>query len=518
MSGQARSRRWIWVLAVPPALFIAWFYLYPVGSLLLETLGAGSLPAIGRSSSVIWFTFAQAAASTVATVLVALPLTAVLSNFDFPGRSLVRAAVTVPFVLPTVVVGAAFLALGVAQSPVAIVAAHVFFNVAVVVRTVGATWARLGPSAFEAARVLGARRFRAFREITLPALLPSLAAAASIVFLFSFTSFGVVLILGGLRYRTIEVEIYRRAITFLDFPAAAALAIAQLVGVAGIMAWYGYVQRRNQAGLQLVPETVRLRKPGRWAPLATAIVMSTLALLWAPLISLVRASFAGNGAGWRFLATQTSAAVSPAAAIGNSLRYAGITLVVAVILGGMAAWVVAGSARGTARLLDLALMLPLGTSAVTVGLGFLVALDEPIDLRGSWVLVPLAHSLIAIPFVVRATVPALRSIRLELKEAAAVLGASPRRVWREIELPLVARSLAVGAGFAAAVSLGEFGATSFVARPVSATVPTLLFRLLARPGTASYAGAMALATVLMALTAGLILVADRGRGGDVGAF
>ena len=146
-------------------------------------------------------------------------------------------------------------------------------------------------------------------------------------------------------------------------------------------------------------------------------------------------------------------------------------------------------------------MLPLGTSAVTIGFGFLLALDRPIDLRGTVALVPLAHALVAIPFVVRVTLPLLRSIKRELREAAAVLGASPARVWREIDLPIVARALAVGAGFAAVVSLGEFGATSFVVRPASMTVPALIFRYLGRPGSSSFATAMALAVVLAVITA-----------------
>ena len=167
---------------------------------------------------------------------------------------------------------------------------------------------------------------------------------------------------------------------------------------------------------------------------------------------------------------------------------------------------------------DTVLMLPLGVSAVTIGLGFLIALDRPIDLRGSFVLVPLAHALVALPFVVRAALPLLRSIRPELREAARVLGASPARVWREIDLPIIRRALLVGAGFAAAVSLGEFGATSFVARPASTTIPTLIFRLLGRPGTASYGTALALAVVLAMITAALILLIERFRVGGESWF
>jgi thiamine transport system permease protein len=157
-------------------------------------------------------------------------------------------------------------------------------------------------------------------------------------------------------------------------------------------------------------------------------------------------------------------------------------------------------------------MLPLGTSAVTVGFGFLIALDKrPLDLRTSAALIPIAHAIVAIPFVVRAMVPVLRSIDPRVRDAAATLGASPARVWREVDLPVVARALTVAAGFAAAVSLGEFGATVFIARPDTPTIPVAIYRLLGRPGSANFGQAMALSTLLMLVTAVVALAVERAR-------
>ncbi len=143
-----------------------------------------------------------------------------------------------------------------------------------------------------------------------------------------------------------------------------------------------------------------------------------------------------------------------------------------------------GYRRGwLSRGFDALIMLPLGTSAVTVGFGFIVALDRPpLDLRTSALLIPIAHSLIAMPFVLRAVAPVIRSIDPRLREAAAVLGAAPRRVWREVDLPVIRRAALVGAAFAFAVSLGEFGATLFIARPDTPTIPVAVARLLSQPG------------------------------------
>lgn len=509
-------------LVAVPALFLGYFFVYPVASILVEAAsGEGGLSFLTRASTAgtIWFTLWQAAASTVLTLLVAFPLTWVVSTFDFPGRRWVMAIVTVPFVLPSVVVASAFIALGLRNSIGAILLAHVFFNVSVVVRTVSTVWARLDRAPIEAARTLGASPWTAFRKITLPILGPSVAAASSIVFLLCFTSFGIVLLLGGLRLRTIEVEIYQRVTTFLDLPAAGALALVQLIGITAVMALYAGLQERRSRRVHLRAESQVLRSPRRkehaWV---WTIVGTTLALTLVPPAVLIARSLRTGGAGWRFLVDTGPLAVDPGAAITNSLQSAAIAASIALIIGIPAAVVVARAAPTWGRWIDVVVMLPLGTSAVTIGLGFLVALDRPIDLRTAPIIVPIAHALVAIPFVVRAVLPTIRSIRTVLRDAAAVLGASPSRVWREIDLPLMARAVGVAGGFAAAVSLGEFGATAFIVRPGTITVPTLIYQLLGRPGAITFSGAMAMSVVLMVLVAALVMSLDRLRAGELGAF
>ena len=235
-----------------PCAFIAVFFAYPVASILgrgLAPNGALDLDPLRRvftdptQRGVVWFTVWQAALSTVLTLVLALPGAYVLARLRFPGRSLVRALVTIPFVMPTVLVASAFLALGVPRSLGAILLAHVFFNYAVVVRVVGELWRHLDPQEEDAARMLGASRLRVFREITLPALRPGIVAAATITFLFCFTSFGVILFLGGPTRSTIETEIYRQTTRFLDLPLAAALSIVQLAAVIALLWLVGRFQR-----------------------------------------------------------------------------------------------------------------------------------------------------------------------------------------------------------------------------------------------------------------------------------
>jgi thiamine transport system permease protein len=527
-----------------PVVFFGWFFVYPLVAILatgLTDAGRIDLSPLGdvlgsaRLRGVAWFTIWQACASTILTLLVGLPAAYVLARYEFPGRRLVRAAVIVPFVLPTVVVGTAFLALLGPGGPLgvdlrrtvwAILLAHVFYNVAVVVRTVGTLWERLDPTLEDAAAVLGASRWRAFREVTLPLLRPAIASAASIVFLFTFTSFGVILILGGLQFSTLETEIYTQATALLDLPVAAAISLLQLAGVGTLLLVYSRRQARRNVELALQARADTARRPATWQ--ARSLVTATLAmlalLLGSPIAVLVLRSVTAGGSWtidfYRGLGESTAGAlaVPPGQAIFNSLRFAAAATVLALGIGMLAAVIITYRRGRVATAFDAILMLPLGTSAVTIGFGFLVALGRPVDLRTSPWLVPIAHALVAVPFVVRAATPVMASIPARLREAAAVLGAGPGRAWREVDLPIATRAALVGAGFAFAVSLGEFGATSFIARPSTPTLPVAIFRLLGQPGAATFGRAMALATILMALTAAAILLADRFRLGDLGDF
>ena len=525
------------MLLVVPLAFLACFFAWPVANIVGEGLrgdagwdlrGVGEVLGDEGLRQVAWFTMWQAAASTVLTLLVALPAAHVLSTYDLPGRRLIQAVLVVPFVLPTVVVGAALLsligpggALGVdlRGSALAIVVAHSFFNHSVVVRTVSSLWEGLDPTTEEAARVLGASRARAFAQVTWPAIRPAVASAAAIVFLFSFTSFGVVRILGGSGRSTLETEIYRQTADLFDLPVASVLALLQLTAVVAMLAVHGWLERRQEARWATMRAPARRAVRG-WRDRAwvTGNLVLMAGWLGIPLLVLVARSFrVGDGyglAGWRALGgihPTSRLFVSPAEAIANSLRFASIATLLAVGLGAMAAVALVRARGRVARAIDGVLLLPLGISAVTVGFGFLIALDQPIDLRASPWLVPIAQAVVAIPFVVRTLSPVLRSIDPRLRDAAAVLGASPRRTWLAVDLPLASRALLVAAGFAFAISLGEFGATVVIARADAPTVPITIARLLGRPGVVNAAQGYALCVVLMVLTTVAVLLVDRWR-------
>jgi thiamine transport system permease protein len=508
---------------VVPAAFLALFFVYPLGSILERGLTQGSgfrfpgdILFSHDTIQIAWFTIWQATASTVLTLLAGMPLAWATARVHFRGQRLVRALVVVPFVLPTVVVATAFLALlptSLERGVVPILLAHVFFNVAVVVRIVGGYWSRLDPRLWDVAATLGASPARRFRELTLPALRPALAAAGALTFLFCFTSFGVVVILGGPTRLTLEAAIYDEAARTFDLRAAAALALLQLVAVALIVSVSSRLEARAGLITPIASERTAARAPARRERAALVAILSGGALLLgAPLAALVvRSLDTPQGIGlafYRALGDETpSLLVPPWHAIFNSLAYAAAATAIALTIGGLAATAIA---RRPAGWLDIAVMLPLGASAVMLGYGFVIGFDTtPIDFRGSLWIVPVVQSLVAAPFVVRLLAPALRAVDPKLREAAAVLGASPGRIRREIDLPLALRPLGIAAGLAFSIALGEFGATVFLARSDHPTLPVAIFRFLGRPGAENQGAAAALCVVLMAVTTAAVLAAER---------
>jgi len=535
-------------LALGPVLVLAVFFVLPVSGMVgrgffadgrLDPGGVAEVLTRARTHRVLWFTVWSAGLATLLSVLLGLPAAYVLHRLRFPGRDLVRALLLVPFVLPTVVVGVAFRLLvgesgplgflDIDGTPVAIIAALVFFNLAVVIRAVGATWESLDARPAEAAAALGASPSQVFRTVTFPALRPALVSAASVVFLFCATSFGVVLTLGGLRYSSVETEIYLLTTQLLDLQAAAALSLLQLLAVTALLVLMGRLRATTAPTVER--RVARPRRPRRQDLPQLGVTGAVLVLVAAPVLTLVAGSLRVHDAwsldNYRRLTTvgDGSALLVPVTdALVTSLRTAVDATWMALLLGGLIAVVVSrrSLSRGERRLrgtLDGFFMLPLGVSAVTLGFGFLITLDRPpLSMRDSPLLVPIAQALVALPLVVRTLAPVLTGVDDRQRQAAASLGAGPLRAFLTVDLPAVRRPLLAAAGFAFAVSLGEFGATSFLARDEHPTLPVVIYQLIGSPGSANFGMALAASVVLAATTALVVLVVDRLGVRSVGAF
>lgn len=534
-------------LALGPVLVLVVFFVLPVGGMVarglwtdgdLDVSGVLEVLARPRVHRVLWFTIWSSATATVVTLLLGVPSAYALHRLSFPGVGFLRAALLVPFVLPTVVVGVAFRQLITDGGPLgglhldgtatAIIAALVFFNVAVVIRAVGTAWEGLDRRPAEAAAALGAAPLRVLLTVTLPMLRPAIVSAASVVFLFCATAFGVVLTMGGLRYSTVETEIYLLTTQLFDLQAAAALSVLQLLTVTVLLLVAHRARRHQVVVARSAPRPVRPRRADLPAVLVLGLVVLLVSL---PIGTLVAGSLQVEGAWslgnyWALGTTGDREAilVPVTDALVNSLRIALDATWMSLLLGLLVAFVVTRRShtpgeRRVRSVLDGFFMLPLGVSAVTLGFGFLITLDRPpLDLRDSPLLVPIAQALVALPLVVRTIVPVLSGIDDRQRQAAASLGAAPWRAVLTVDLPVVRKPLLAAAGFAFATSLGEFGATSFLARDDHPTLPIVIYRLLGHPGEQNYGMALAASVVLAATTAAVMLSVERLRVRSVGTF
>lgn len=517
-------------LRVVPAAFIAILFVWPVAALVRRALavGTGDGLAVLMDRTHAWhllgFTLFQAALSAVLALVVAVPMVWLIARVRVPGSLLLMVIITVPFVLPTVVVGVVFRALlggplgflGLDSGLWPILLAHAFLNVAVVARVVGAAWRSLDPRMVEAAWTLGAGRWRAFVGIVAPRLAPAVGAALALVFLFCSTSFGVIVILGNGEIRTLETEIYTQAIGYFRIPEAVVLSMLQIVVVVAALLVTRLFDRPAPNAAGRVSDTRFVPRGRQWVPVGAAVAWTVLVLVGPIAVLAVRSVRPVVGGAWtldgyRSLTVSVNG-VTPLATLRYSLTTALLAMVIALVVGLLAA-VAMHRSRGVGGTVgNVVATIPLGISAVTLGFGYLIVLAAlPSQFSDSPLVIPCVQALIAIPVVVRIAVPALASVPERLRQAAATLGASPTRVFWTVDAPMIGRSLAAAGGFAFVMALGEFGATSFLARADTTTLPVLIGSALNRPGAGNLATAMAASMVLVVMTTIAVILVEAFR-------
>ncbi|MFM5968582.1 MAG: ABC transporter permease [Micrococcales bacterium] len=522
--------RYLRLIAVwaAPLLFVAVLFYWPLTKILALGFEAGANSvALGTSTlAAVWFTIWQAALSTVICLLLGVPGAYLLYRRQFRGRNALRVLITLPLVLPTIVIAIAFVAFqnlnglysffGIDQESNSIfwiIAAHVFINYSLSVRSIGGVWATLDLELEEAAELAGAGRFRTLVSISLPQLRSAIVSAAALTFLFCATSYGVILILGGGLVHSLETEIASAAVQYLDLGKAALLAMFQTgltIAALGLSTRIG----RRAVSLEQIDESARLPRLSRrdWAAIAVT-APTILGLIGVPLVSVLIKSFQ-SPTGWNFdnftlLATRGERDllnVTVFEAASNSLRNVLISTSLAIVIGSAVSFLLSRNIRNRGHqfatwLLDLAFLLPMGISSVVLAFGYLITFNgEPFALRTSWLAVPLIQSLMATPLVIRMVYPALESISPEQREAAATAGATSGQTWWYIELGIIRHVFVTAIGYAAIASIGEYGAASLLTFGNQATLPTVLFQLISRPGSTNFGMAMAIAAILVVLT------------------
>lgn len=477
----------------------------------------------------MWFTFWQAALSAVLALLFGIPGAYVLYHRSFLGQKFLRAFITVPFMLPTIVVAIGFTAfrqlpfvsqllLGHSGIPI-IICANIFMNYSLAVRIIGGVWTTLDSGLEDAAALDGAGRLRTLISVSLPQLGNAVASAAALIFLYCAANFGLVLVLGESSVKTIETEIYVASTQYLDLSKAAGLVLIQtlLTIIAFIVA-----QRLSKGRINFFGTTsLERRKPldKRDVPAAVITTGFISLVIFLPLITVLwRALRVGdsfsliNFTNLGGFGARDVLSISVGQAALNTVRNAIIATFLSVTLGVLIGYLLSrprenGHAGPFARTMDIVFQMPVGISSVVLGLGYLVCFGGGLfPLRSSWLVTPIAQSLLSIPLVIRMVYPALTSIDNELRESAQTESASPSQVWWLIELPIIRNVILMTTGYAAVIAIGEFGAANFLAYGDQGTLPIVLYQLISRPGAQNYGMAMAASSLLIG-TALLIMYA-----------
>jgi thiamine transport system permease protein len=485
-------------------VFLSVFFVVPVANALLRFFRFSAFSDVLSNQSlrgVAWFSLWEATISTLGTLAIGLPVTWALSRFTFRGSRIARGILTAPFVLPAVVVAAGVLAITDSRGVIPILWAHVVFNVSVILRIVGPRWAMVNRRLEHAAATLGARPTRTFTHVVLPHISDAVISAATLVFVYCFTSFGVIAILGGVSRRTLETEIFTQAVRLGNTETATALAVLQVIIISAVLFITRQSSRANTTSLHVsAPHPLRTKPRHRITPLlisATAVV-----IVASPLLATIYRSLVVNSklslSAWRtiFSGSLPSLSVSPQSVIATSLVFAVFAACICVPLALLVA---------TTSAPRSVFSIPLAVSAATLGIGLIITFNtSPYAWRSERWFIPVIHAVIALPLVIRALEPAAHAIPPSLRNASATLGASPFATWVRVDLPILKPAILRATGLSMAVSLGEFGATSFLSRSGSTTLPIAIAQLLGRPGVATQQASFALAALMVLVTVGVM--------------
>jgi thiamine transport system permease protein len=492
-------------------------------------LSLGSLLSQPRFLRSLAFTLAQALASTVAAMALGIPGAALVARYSFPGRKALKSLSVFPFCMPPVLVVLAFVLyygnsgvvnrvlmalFGFTEPPIGflysfwgIVFVHGFYEFPLVLQIVGEAWASLPRDTEQAARLLGAGRFRAFATGTLPSLMPALAHCAGIVFLLCFFSFAVVMIFGGLSGSTLEVEVYRRSRFEADPSGAAAIALAETCIALIVVALIGLSDRRT-AVLRAAGSPPALEKPRAAAALGLGIYAAFILLFFfGPLVSIaVQAFLVRSGpAGPSALGVGNFERILIGAKAGflKSLADTVSTALPAACIATLVGSIGALALRRGGSIAQAAAALPLAVSGIVASLGW--SLMFP---RGGLALIPLAQALGALPYVLKSVASNLAALEHSPVEAARTLGAGRFRAVFDVELRSVAPAIGVSFAFALAVAAGDLNVPLVLGRSGYEPLSVLLYRLI---GAYRLNEACAVGVLLGLLSSFAFFISDRRR-------
>jgi thiamine transport system permease protein len=518
------------------------FYLIPVFYMFLTIFLDGNeivqnfsfLISDPRVSNAFVFSLWQGILSTIISLIIGFPIAYLFSHYRFKGDNFLKSILTIPFLLPPIVVVQGFITVyaenGIVNSFIqnylpfistfdlysvnGIILAHVFYNTPIIIRMISVSWEKLDRKPLEVAETLGATKIRRFLRLELPQLKYSILSACLLVFLYCFTSLAVVLSFGGLQVRTMEVQIFRfaKSLPYIDFALASALAFIQLIFLLLFIILYYLLTKKSviQEKVGLFPKkSINLRKKENLIIIFYLFTFSIFVIL--PMLGVFFNSFfdrLGNYTFENFLILfsntyDATIQTSFARLLLNTLFIALMAMMFSLIMSmGLIVvlryWKPIQRWNEKEKSLDwfqLILLLPLASSGLLVALGLYSIFKSTIfysDL--DIVIIIMAHSIAALPITSRIINTGFYNLNRDLSQVGATLGANKLKILLKIEIPLVIKAIFVASLFSFAISLGEFGSTLFINPQEFTTLGIAIYRLL---GTQNLGLSSAMSTILM---------------------
>ena len=519
--------------------FFALFFFAPIGGVYMEALRgvpAGvvlervrSVLASTRTMRIVGFTTGQAALSAAIAVVAAMPLAYMISHYTFPGKRLAYSLSLIPFVLPSIIVVVCMISFygksGLLNSILGtdfnlvynfrgIVLAHVFYNFSLAIRIISTAWSSIDRRFREAAESLGERPLGLFVRVTLPLLAPAIVSAFVLIFIYCFLSFGIILVFGGVRFSTIEVAIYQETYVNLDLITAAVYATLQLGLSVGFLALasraIGRARVARSGSECVLPSLAAASRVGR--VFMTAYAVAAVVFVLGPILTMVaRALTNADGAfsieGFRQLLVPGAADRNVEGILRSTIpgviwRSIAIAAASGTLIFLLAA-ALALSLRGKRpSSFESFLQLPMAMSFVTVSLGLRFVWGATIAPAA---LVVLGQFFIGFPLVFRILRTGVDELGDGLVRSAEILGASRWAVLRDVEVPLLRRTLLNGYAYALALPFADLTVVLAAGRGRIATFPVAIYRLI---GFRSFDLALALAVIYIVICLGLFLVID----------
>ncbi len=530
-SFRGKKNVWLIVSFLLPLSFLFVFFFYPLINIIrFAFFGSNGfslksfLAVLSDSYTlrVLAFTFKESFLSAAITLLIALPGAYIISHFRFKGRDALVSLATIPFILPSVLVALGFIILfgrsGMVNTflikilhfhhPVnllysfwGIILVHVFYNFPIPLRIIGASWDGLPKKYSFAAQSLGASNLEVFFKVTLPLLLPSVISSFTLVFMFCFLSFVIILVIGGAKFATLEVSIYTYYNMFFDFKTGSALALIQAAFT--LLFVYVYMKTGSFAGKseekREIYEYKSLFENRKSFIFSTIYLIFVFPVIFLPLIVIFASSFT-NPVTSEFTLNNFidlfSGKFTYITSIGiyrvilNSIFFALFATALSTIFAVMISY----SVKKLSKLKDFLvalLMLPIAISPVTIAFSYILTFRNT-PVINSWLIIASAHTVIAFPFALKTLYPSVERMPRSLVYAAQSLGMNRLKTFFAVDLNLLRLPIIVSSIFVFAISLGEFGATFMLYKNKYITMPVALYRFISGRhfGIASAMGAV----------------------------